>query len=144
MMVPVCLWAAGCSKIAWEFDYTEAETKARLAQKDLLLYFRRWSSPQCGQIEGNWLHKSAAVANALKNKVNCWLEWDFVQEIARKYRLKDCPAFVLIRPDGHGDKVTGVITEEQFLGFIERAESPPPSGPTNGQPPPQRTPAARR
>ena len=144
--VPLCFGIVGCSGINWVWDYSEAASKARLEQKDLFIYFRRWSSAECGQIEGNWLHRSPAVAAALKDKVNCWLEWDFSQEIAHKYGLKRCPAFVLVRPGERPDEWYGSTTrtEEQFLRRLERGQPPSPALRQRRSTQPHRATTARR
>lgn len=120
----VALVCAACSGIEWEYDFTAAESRARLEQKDLFVYFRRWSSPRCGGLERDWLLTAPEVKPALKGMVNCWLEWDWSQEIAQKYRVRGYPAFVLVRPNNRATVVAGVITLQQFLEFAERARSP--------------------
>ena len=146
MAVPLCLGTLGCSGIEWVYDYSEAESRARLEQKELFIYFRQWTSSECGRIEGNWLHRSPAVAAALKDKVNCWLEWDFSQGIARKYGLKEPPAFVLVRPGAKRDQWYGssTRTEEQFLRRLEREQPPSPALRQRRSAQPQRATTARK
>lgn len=122
----IALAGTACSKIEWKYDFIAAESQAHLEQKDLFVYFRRWSSPHCAQLESDWLLSAPEVKPALKDSVNCWLEWDWSQEIARKYRVRGYPAFVLVRPNRRATVLAGAVTLEQFLAFVARAKSPPP------------------
>ena len=123
-----CLGSA-CSGIQWEYDFTAAESKAKLEQKDLFVYFRRWSSSHCGRLEQEWLLTAPEVKTTLKDTVNCWLEWDWSREIARKYRVGNYPAFVFVRPNSKYRIRTGVISLEEFLHFAKGAKTPPPPAP---------------
>jgi hypothetical protein len=122
----LALSCSACSGVKWEYDFAAAESKARLEQKDLFIYFRQWHSTECSQIEGEWLLTSPEVTGALESTINCWLEWDWSQEIARKYRLRRCPAFVFVRPDRKYGVRIGPISKEDFLQFAEQAKSPRP------------------
>ncbi len=122
----IALAGTACSGIQWEYDFIAAESQANLEQRDLFVYFRRWSSPRCAELESDWLLSAPQVKPALKDSVNCWLEWDWSQEIARKYRVRGYPAFVLVRPNRRATVLAGAITLEQFLAFVDRAKSPPP------------------
>ncbi|UCG33326.1 MAG: thioredoxin family protein [Phycisphaerales bacterium] len=122
----LALSCTACSGIKWEYDFGAAESKARLEQKDLFIYFRQWHSTECSKIESEWFLTSPEVTSALKDTINCWLEWDWSQEIASKYRLRRCPAFVFVRPDRKYSVRVGPISQEDFLRFAEQGKSPPP------------------
>ena len=122
----IALAGTGCGGIKWEYDFIAAESQANLEQRDLFIYFRRWSSPRCAELESDWLLSAPQVKPALKDSVNCWLEWDWSQEIARKYHVRGYPAFVLLRPNKKATVLAGAITLEQFLEFVARAKTPPP------------------
>ena len=126
LVAVLALSCPACSGMKWEYDFAAAESKARLEQKDLFIYFRQWYSTECSQVESQWLLTSPEVSEVLKDTINCWLEWDWSQEIARKYRVRRCPAFVFVRPDRKYSVRVGPISKEDFLRFAEQAESPPP------------------
>jgi len=126
---PLAFSCAACSGIQWEYDFAAAESKAKLEQKDLFVYYRQWYSPQCSRLEGDWLLTAPEVTATLKETVNCWLEWDWSQEIARKHQVRSYPAFVFVRPNSKVSIRTGAISLEQFLRFAERSKTPPPPAP---------------
>jgi len=70
------------------------------------------------------------VKVVLKDTVNCWLEWDWSKEIARKYQVRDYPAFVVVRPNRRCYVDNKIATLQDFLEFTGRAKSPPPQTPT--------------
>jgi thioredoxin-related protein len=123
------LVCTACSGIEWEYDFTAAESRARLEQKDLFVYFRQWYSPQCGRLENDWLLTAPEVKSVLKDTVNCWLEWNWSEEIARKYQVPEYPAFVVVRPNRRYSVGRRILTLPAFLAFMERAKSPPPQAP---------------
>ncbi len=126
---PLVSVLAGCADVRWEYDFPAAENKARLEQKDLVVYFRNWRSPHCGRIEREWLPRAPDVQQALRNTINCWLEWDFSQEIARKYRVGSSPSFLVVRPSGEHQTLAGPLSKEQFLAFLNRASGSPTTRP---------------
>lgn len=117
--------AAGCG-IHWEYDYLNAVARAQEQHTDLVLYFRRWDSPECADVEVHVLNRPSVVER-LKHTVNCWIELlDWTRDVADRHGVERVPALVVVRPTGDEQKLEGPFTLEQLLAFLDSALSAPP------------------
>ena len=99
-------------------NYDKAIEMQRITQSPFVLYFYTNWSPECKRFKKQMLNDTG-VKKALDPVIKVSLNADVEKRLAQQYNVKDCPAFFLIFPDGHSNRLT---TETQPETFLREAE----------------------
>jgi hypothetical protein len=126
---------AGCTSIAWEYDYNRAARKAAANNQVMFIYFRDWLNPDSARMENQVLRRPESE-RLLQDMVSVFLDMRIYEDVAKKYAIGRAPAFIIAKPNGEPvERYVGMPTLETFLDRVARGKGRAvPATPTRAAP----------
>ncbi len=117
----------------WQGIYEDAVSLARRQNRELLIVYKWWLSPESTELLNLFLVRPE-VARHFTETVNCLLDMDYLPNRThmRRYGATQVPSVVLVHRDGTYHAHTGPMTAEQIVRFVTTSKAPgrkPGSGP---------------
>lgn len=115
----------------WEGDYVKALERAARQNRDLLIFYKWWVSPESTEMLSR-LNRSE-VAIKFVDTVNCILDYDYVpnRQYVAQYGARKLPTMIIVHPDGRYKSREGLLSVKEILQFaVSNVRRPAPTSPT--------------
>ncbi len=110
---------------SWEGVYEDAVAKARRLNRELLIVYKWWLSPESTELL-TIFQTRPEVARHFTETVNCLLDLDYAPNRlhVRKYGVTQVPSVILVHRDGTYHAHSGPMTPDQIVRFVTSAKAP--------------------
>lgn len=110
-----------------EGDYDNALAAANRQNRKLLIVYKWWLDADSTELIRRMSRPE--VAARVGGAVHCVLDSDYVpnRKYVSQYGVDQYPAIIVVHQDGTADKLEGLSTVDQIVGFLSRALSQPAS-----------------
>lgn len=106
-----------------EGDFEDALAAARRQNRKLLIVYKWWLDADSTEFIRRMSRPE--VAARVSEAVHCILDWDYVpnRKFVEQYGVSTYPSLIVVHQDGTADKLQGLATVEQIVGFLSKSLS---------------------
>jgi len=120
-----------------EGDYNDALAAAKRQNRKLMIVYKWWLDADSTELIRRMSRPE--VAARVGSAVHCVLDSDYVpnRKYVSQYGVARYPAIIVVHQDGTSDKLEGLSTVDQIVGFLSQAMSQPAKPQTRAYRPPR-------